>query len=137
MTLRSFSELSQISSFEDRYDYLALRGVVGDTTFGFDRWINQQFYRSAQWRRTRRNVIARDLGCDLAVEGHEIHDRIIIHHMNPMRAQDIVHASEDILDPEFLISTTHQTHNAIHYGDRSLLRQEWTPRTPNDSIPWR
>lgn len=137
MTFRSFSELSQISSFEDRYDYLALRGVVGDTTFGFDRWINQQFYRSAQWRRTRRNVIARDLGCDLAVEGHEIHDRIIIHHMNPMRAQDIVHASEDILDPEFLISTTHQTHNAIHYGDRSLLRQEWTPRTPNDSIPWR
>lgn len=137
MTFRSFSELSQISSFEDRYDYLALRGVVGDTTFGFDRWMNQQFYRSAQWRRTRRNVIARDLGCDLAVEGHEIHDRIIIHHMNPMRAQDIVHASEDILDPEFLISTTHQTHNAIHYGDRSLLRQEWTPRTPNDSIPWR
>lgn len=137
MTLRSFSELSQISSFEDRYDYLALRGVVGDKTFGFDRWMNQQFYRSTQWRRARRNVIARDLGCDLAVEGHEIHDRIIIHHMNPMRAQDIVHASEDILNPEFLISTTHQTHNAIHYGDRSLLRQEWTPRTPNDTIPWR
>lgn len=135
--LRTFTELSKIDSFYDRYEYLALQGTVGESTFGFDRWVNQQFYRSHQWRQMRQYVIARDLGCDLASEGHDIHDRILIHHMNPMRAVDIAQGDQDILDPEFLISTTHRTHNAIHYGDSSLLVQEYIPRQLHDTVPWR
>lgn len=136
MRTRSFTELSQLETFEERYEYLALRGQVGHTTFGFDRWINQQFYTSTQWRRLRRDIIVRDLGCDLGVDGFEIHSRLIVHHMNPMNQQDIVHGTRHALDPEFLICTTHATHQAIHYGDANLLRQPLVDRRPGDTKLW-
>lgn len=134
--IRTFSELVHIPTFEERFDYLQLRGQVGSSTFGFDRWMNQLFYRSRDWKLVRQHVIARDLGCDLAMEGYEIHDRIYIHHMNPMEVDDLVHGNQDILEPEFLISTTHRTHNAIHYGDRDLLPKQLTPRRPGDTKLW-
>ena len=134
--IRTYSELRRLTDFEDRYKYLALRGSVGRSTFGFDRYINQQFYTSTQWRQIRHHVIARDLGCDLGVEGYEIHDRIYIHHMNPMTVDDIAHGEDSILDPEFLISTTHRTHNAIHYGDERLLPRPLTERRSGDTKLW-
>lgn len=133
---RTFSELEQIPTFEGRYEYLRLDGQVGAATFGFDRWMNQKLYRSSEWRRIRNYVIARDLGRDLAVEGHEIHDRIYIHHMNPMRAHDIIHSNEDIFNIDFLISTTHNTHNAIHYGTADLLPRQHVARTAGDTKLW-
>lgn len=136
MRTRSFSELRRLTTFKERYHYLELRGQVGEATFGFDRWMNQAFYRSAEWRSVRNHVIARDNGCDLAVEGYEIHDKVIIHHMNPMTVDQIEHGDERILDPEFLISTTHQTHNAIHYGDERLLRRPLIQRRPGDTKLW-
>lgn len=136
MSLRTYSELQKLETFEERFDYLALSGVVGEPTFGFDRWLNQRFYTSREWRQKRNLVISRDLGCDLGVEGYDIHHRIIIHHMNPMRARDIVHGDEDILDLEFLITTTHRTHNAIHYGDASQLPKQFTPRHAGDTKLW-
>ena len=136
MRIRTYSELSQIPTFEERYEYLALRGVVGEPTFGYDRWINQAFYRSAEWRHVRNYVISRDLGCDLGVEGYEIHDKVIIHHMNPMQQADLLHGNDDIVNLEYLISTTHKTHNAIHYGDASLLPKQYTPRRPGDTKLW-
>ena len=134
--IRTYSELRRLTDFEERYRYLALRGSVGRSTFGFDRYINQQFYTSTQWRQIRHHVIARDLGCDLGVEGYEIHDRIYIHHMNPMTVDDIVHGEDSILNPEFLISTTHRTHNAIHYGDERLLPRPLTERRSGDTKLW-
>lgn len=134
--IRTYSELRRIESFEDRYRYLALKGEVGQATFGFDRWVNQQFYTSAQWREVRRHIIVRDNGCDLGVEGHDIHGRAIIHHMNPMAVEDIAHGEDWILDPEFLITTTHKTHNAIHYGDESLLPKPPVERRPGDTKLW-
>ena len=136
MRIRTYSELSQIPTFEERYEYLALRGVVGEPAFGYDRWINQAFYRSAEWRHIRNYVIYRDLGCDLGVEGYEIHDKVIIHHMNPMQQVDLLHGNDDIVNLEYLISTTHKTHNAIHYGDASLLPKQYTPRRPGDTKLW-
>ena len=136
MNFRTFSELVQIPTFEERYEYLSLDGQVGASTFGFDRWMNQQLYRSVEWRRIRNYVIARDLGCDLAMPGFEIHDRIYIHHMNPMRAYDIVHNNEDIFNIEYLISTTHRTHNAIHYGTAELLPRQYVPRAAGDTKLW-
>ena len=136
MRIRTYSELSQIPTFEERYEYLALRGVVGEPTFGYDRWLNQAFYRSAEWRHIRNYVIYRDLGCDLGVEGYEIHDKVIIHHMNPMQQADLLHGNDDIVNLEYLISTTHKTHNAIHYGDASLLPKQYTPRRPGDTKLW-
>lgn len=133
---RSFSELVRIPSFDERFRYLALHGSVGRSTFGHERWMNQSFYGSSEWRRLRHFVILRDEGCDLAVPGFEIHDRVIIHHMNPMSPDDIEHGNDDILDPEYLISTTHQTHNAIHYGDENLLRRPLVARRPNDTRLW-
>lgn len=133
---RTITELQRLPTFLARFNYLSLPGKVGEKTFGFDRWINQDFYRSKQWKDVRTHVIARDLGCDLGVEGYEIHDRVVIHHMNPMVASDIVHADEAILDPEFLITTSHQTHNAIHYGDESLLRRPLAPRRQGDTKLW-
>lgn len=134
--IRTYSELRRLTDFEERYKYLALRGSVGHSTFGFDRYINQQFYTSTQWRQIRHHVIARDLGCDLGVEGYEIHDRIYIHHMNPMTVDDITHGEDSILNPEFLISTTHRTHNAIHYGDERLLPRPLTERRSGDTKLW-
>lgn len=136
MVVRSYSELERIQSFEDRFRYLALHGSVGESTFGFDRWMNQRFYRSTEWRQLRYWIIARDNSCDLGVDGYEIHERIYIHHMNPMTAQSVAHGEDDILDPEFLISTTHRTHNAIHYGDESLLPKKYEPRRPGDTKLW-
>jgi hypothetical protein len=136
MRIRTYSELARLPSFEDRYRYLDLRGQVGEATFGYDRWINQDFYRSREWRQIRNHVIARDSGCDLGIEGYEIYDRIIVHHMNPMAVKDIVHGKDAIIDPEFLITTTHDTHNAIHYGDERLLPRPFAARGPGDTQLW-
>jgi hypothetical protein len=132
----TYSGLRRYTSFIDRFEYLKLHGVVGQDTFGFDRYMNQQFYRSTEWKRVRQQVIARDLGCDLGVEGHEIADKVIIHHMQPLTPKDIVHGSDDMLDPEFLISVTHRTHNAIHFGDASLLAKPYVPRRAGDTQLW-
>lgn len=133
---RSYSELVRLNTFEERYEYLKLNGTVGRPTFGHERYINQRFYTSSQWKSARSKVIARDFGRDLGVEDHEIYDQIIIHHMNPMSPLDIHHGDSAILDTEFLISTTLQTHNAIHYGDASLLRQPFVERRPGDTKSW-
>jgi len=134
--LRSYRELRRLETFEERFHYLALRGVVGHPTFGTERWINQEFYSSRQWRDIRHHVIARDSACDLGADGFEIGSRLVIHHMNPMGVEDIVHGDESILDPEFLITTTHRTHNAIHYGDEKLLPRPFIERRPGDTKLW-
>ena len=136
MRVRSYSELRRLSTFEDRYKYLKLSGEVGASTFGFERWLNQDFYRSYEWKQVRQLVIARDVGMDLGMEGYEIYDRIIIHHMNPMTVDDIEFADDKILDPEFLITTTHRTHNAIHYGDERHLLQPLVERRRGDTRLW-
>jgi hypothetical protein len=133
---RTYSELMQLTSFEERFDYLSIKGVVGESTFGFERRLNQKFYTSREWRRIRDAVITRDYGCDLAIPGFEIYDRILIHHMNPITPEDIVHGNVDILDPEYLISVTHNTHNAIHYGDKHLLALPVIERRPGDTRLW-
>ena len=133
---RSYSELRRLSTFEERYHYLELKGRVGESTFGFDRHINQRFYTSRQWRQVRHEVIARDMGCDLGIEGYEIFSGLYIHHMNPMTVRDIVHGDDSILDPEYLITTTHKTHNAIHYGDKRLLARPLAERSPGDTTLW-
>ena len=137
MDIRRYSELILLPTFRERYQYLRLNGEVGKETFGFDRYMNQFFYRSTEWRRVRDFVITRDEGCDLAIQGREIFGRIIIHHMNPIRPEDIRDRSELLLDPDFLITTIHETHLAIHYGDEHLLLQEPVVRRPNDTCPWK
>lgn len=137
MSIRTYSELITFPTFEERYQYLRLNGFVGKDTFGFDRYLNQIFYRSQKWRSIRDFVIIRDNGCDLGVEGYEINSKIIIHHMNPITLEDIERESEYLLDPEFLICTMHNTHNAIHYGDESLLPILPKARTRNDTCPWK
>lgn len=134
--IRTYSELSRLHTFEERFKYLALRGEVGGSTFGFDRYMNQMFYRSAEWKDVRQKVILRDEGCDLGIEGHEIHDRIYVHHMNPMEPDDIFEGNLSIVDPEFLITTTHRTHNAIHYGDEGLLPKPFVERRRGDTNLW-
>lgn len=136
-TIKTYSELSRLTTFEERYEYLRLGSAVGESTFGFDRYLNQVFYRSQRWKSIRDFVIIRDNGCDLGVKGYEIHGRILIHHMNPLTVDDIENESDYLLDPEFLIATTHDTHNAIHYGDASLLIKAPIERTKNDTCPWR
>lgn len=136
MITRSYSELREIETFEGRFHYLALKGMVGEATFGWDRWLNQAFYTSVQWRQLRHHVIARDLGCDLGIQGYEIHNKIYIHHMNPMTTRDITEADDSILDPEFLITTTHRTHNAIHYGDENQLPRPMVERRAGDTKLW-
>lgn len=136
-TIRTYSQLKQLQTFEERYDYLKLGGVVGEDTFGFDRYLNQNFYRSREWKRVRDEVIMRDNGCDLGVDGHEIRGKILIHHMNPITPEDIHRVSDYLLNPEYLICVTHRTHNAIHYGDESLIVTAPIERTQNDTCPWR
>lgn len=136
MKIRTYSDLRRIDDFEERFHYLSLPGSVGERTFGSERYLNQRFYRSYEWKHVRNHVIARDLGCDLGVEGYEIHNRPIIHHMNPMSRDQIAHGDESIIDPEFLITTTHRTHNAIHYGDENLLVGTYKPRRPGDTKLW-
>lgn len=133
---RSYSELRQIKTFEERFRYLALRGRVGESTFGFDRWANQGFYRSAEWRNARHGIIVRDNGCDLGIEGYEIHHGLLIHHLNPITMRQIESGDPCILDPENLITVTHNTHNAIHYGDESLLPRPLVERRPGDTKLW-
>lgn len=134
--LKSYTELSKIDDFRMRFEYLKLGGVVGQSTFGFDRHMNQAFYVSREWRRIRSDVIVRDLGCDLGIDGYAIHKGLYIHHMNPIVADDIVHGNEDILNPEYLITCTHRTHSAIHYGDAGLLQQPLVDRRPGDTKLW-
>ena len=135
--IRTYSELSMLTSFKDRFRYLKLDGAVGEVTFGFDRYLNQLFYRSQQWRKIRDEVIVRDCGCDLGIEGYEIYKYAMIHHMNPITAKDIQDESDYLLNPEYLITTTQRTHNAIHYGDEDLLLTMPVERTQNDTCPWR
>lgn len=135
--IKTYSELIQYSTFEDRFKYLSLKGQVGEETYGFDRWINQRFYKSREWKQIRNLIIVRDSGCDLGISGREIRDRIIIHHMNPILLKDITDSTSYLLDPEYLICVSHNTHEAIHYGDESLLISEPVERKPNDTCPWR
>lgn len=135
--IRTYSELITLPTFEERYRYLRLGGRVGEETFGFDRYLNQIFYKSDEWRSIRDYVIIRDNGCDLAMEDREIHGRIIVHHMNPIYQEDLLRRSKYLLDPEYLISTIKNTHDAIHYGDESLLITVPNERTKNDTCPWR
>lgn len=137
MNIRTYSELILLPTFEERFKYLQLNGRVGDDTFGFDRYINQKFYRSAEWKRIRDLVIMRDNGCDLALEGYEIYGRILIHHMNPITVKDVELSTEYLMNPEYLICVTHNTHNAIHYGDEKLLMKSPVVRTKNDTCPWK
>ncbi len=135
--IRTYSELITLPTFEERFQYLRLDGLVGEETFGFDRFLNQKFYKSPEWLKVRDEVIIRDLGCDLGIEGREIYGRILIHHMNPIRPEDIVYRSDYLLNPEYLITTVKNTHDAIHYGDGSLLVTDPIERTKNDTCPWR
>ena len=137
MSIKTYSELLTIHTFKERYEYLRLRGIVGEETFGFDRYLNQVFYKSSEWLNIRDYVIVRDNGCDLGIAGHEIHERILIHHMNPITKDDILRRSEFLLNPEYLISTIKSTHDAIHYGDEKLLMDEPIIRTKNDTCPWK
>lgn len=134
--IRTYSQLKSLNTFEERFEYLKLSGAVGATTFGFERYMNQQFYRSKQWKDIRHVVIARDEGNDLGIPGYEIFDRPIVHHMNPMIPDDLIHGEDDILNPEYLILVTHQTHNAIHYGDGSRLAKPLVERRPGDTRLW-
>lgn len=135
--IRTYSELILLPTFEERFQYLRLRGSVGKETFGFDRYMNQFFYRSYEWRHIRDEVIARDMGCDLGIEGREIYGRVLIHHMNPIRPEDIRERSDLLLNPEYLITTVHNTHQAIHYGDENLLIRLPAERTRFDTCPWK
>ena len=137
MNIRSYSELIKLSTFEERYEYLRLCGEVGKETFGFDRYLNQQFYKSDEWRSIRDTVIVRDNGCDLGIEGRNIYGRILIHHMNPITKDDILNRSEFLLNPEYLICTMKNTHDAIHYGDDMLLVKDPIERSRNDTCLWR
>lgn len=136
MKTRTFSELARLDSFEDRYNYLRLSGEVGAMTFGHDRWMNQGFYHSREWKSMRDYVVTRDDGCDLGIPGYEIHVNLLVHHMNPMTPDQLAHGEEVILDPEFLITTTVRTHNAIHYGDDRQLPKVHIPRRPGDTRLW-
>lgn len=134
---RCYSELIALPTFEERYRYLRLKGNVGVDTFGFDRYLNQQFYRSIEWKRIRDEVIVRDNGCDLGIEDRVIYGKILIHHMNPITEKDIIYRTDALMNPEFLICVTHRTHNAIHYGDESLLITAPIVRTQYDTCPWK
>ena len=136
MATKRYSELRTLQTFEERYEYLRLGGTVGHSTFGFDRYLNQDFYRTREWRQTRDFVIVRDNGCDLGIPGYEIGDELLVHHINPMTADDIVRHEEWVLNPEFLITTTKATHNAIHYGNRDLLRTPFVERSRGDTRLW-
>jgi hypothetical protein len=136
MRTRSYRELSRIEGFVERFRYLSLSGQVGTATFGFDRYINQGFYKSREWKNLRDEVIVRDNGCDLGVEGFEIHSRILVHHMNPIDVDDIISSANSLINPDNLITTTHRTHNAIHYGDERLLPRIPVPRERGDTGLW-
>lgn len=133
---RRYGELVTIPSFKERFEYLSLHDGVGDPTFGSSRYLNQRFYRSSEWHRARRDAIARDLGCDLGLEGYEIFGKILVHHINPLTEEDISESSDALFDLDNLITVSHSTHNAIHFGDISLLNQPYTERRPGDTKLW-
>lgn len=136
--MRKYSELIKLKSFDERFDYLILGGRIGEDTFGYDRYLNQRFYYSKEWKQVRDYVIARDGGCDLALNDNEIYGKIIVHHMNPIEVVDILYSSDVILDPEYLICTSIDTHNAIHYGNKNYLNNRLLfERTKNDMAPWK
>ncbi len=136
--IRTYTDLKRLPTFEERYEYLRLAGIVGENTFGFDRYLNQKLYRSRQWKKVRDEVILRDNGCDLGIEDRVIMDRIIVHHMNPLLLDEVDERDEDIFNPEFLICVSPATHNAIHFGDDSLLtKSKLVERMPNDTCPWK
>lgn len=135
--IRTYSELCKLNSFEDRYNYLKLHGQVCKETFGFDRYLNQIIYKLPEWKSVRDKVIVRDCGCDLGIEGRDIGEKILVHHMNPITMDDIINHNQDIFNPEYLICVSHQTHNAIHYGDESQLISGPVERSPNDTCPWK
>lgn len=137
MSIKTYSELIQLHTFEERFQYLKLSGAVGKETFGFDRYLNQNFYRSAAWKRVRDQVIVRDNGCDLGIDDRIIYGKILIHHMNPINDRDILDLTNILLNPEYLICVSHITHNAIHYSDESLLPSEPIVRFKNDTCPWK
>jgi hypothetical protein len=138
MSIKTYSELITLPTFEQRYEYLRLGGTIGEETFGCDRWLNQVFYKTREWKDFRRNIIVRDMGCDLGISDREIHGIILIHHINPISINDIRNRRLDvILNPENAICTSHNTHNAIHYGDDSLLVKVPIARSRNDTCPWR
>ena len=136
-SIRTYSELITIPTFEERFEYLRLNGEVGQATFGYDRYLNQTLYNSPEWRKFRSGIIIRDNGCDLACEGYDIHGRMLIHHINPITPRDIRDRNPMIFDPENVITTVHNTHNAIHYGDENLLDKPPIERSRNDTCPWR
>lgn len=135
--MRTYQELISLPTFLDRYDYLRIGGHVGEVTFGFDRWLNQKLYRSHEWKRVRREVILRDDACDLAYPGFELYDHVLVHHMNPITVEDIIHRLDFVLNPDYLVTVSYETHRAIHYGDEGLLPLEPIERRPNDTCPWR
>lgn len=137
MSIKCYSELITLPNYKDRFNYLKLEGAIGETTFGFDRYLNQSLYNSQEWKRIRNKVIIRDNGCDLACEGYEIYGKVLIHHINPITVENIINRDPIIFDLENLITTVHNTHNAIHYGDENLLIKGPIERTKNDTIPWR
>jgi len=134
---KSYEELVKLKTFKERYRYLKLNGRVGEETFGCDRYLNQVFYRSKEWKDFRNKIIIRDNGCDLGIDGMEIHNKLLIHHINPITKRDILERSSLLMDENNVICVSHNTHEAIHYGDESLLIEEYVPRRPNDTIPWR
>lgn len=135
--MRSYRELVRLKTFDERFEYLKLNGLVGESTFGFERYLNQTLYNSSKWRRLRNQIIVRDNGCDLGVDGYEIQGLIIVHHMNPISVDDLKDFSEDVFNPEYLICVSLATHNAIHYGDTNLLPKEPIERRPGDTCPWK
>lgn len=138
MSIKNYTELMKLKTFKERFEYLKLSGVVGQDTFGYDRYLNQQFYKSKAWKRVRDQVIIRDNGCDLGIEDRDINSRIYIHHMNPITKSDIINMSDLLLDPEYLICVSKNTHDAIHYGNEQLLyTNHLVERKPNDTCPWR
>lgn len=137
-TIRTYSELNKIQDFKERYRYLKLGNKVGESTFGFDRYLNQKFYVSDEWRSIRDQIIIRDNGCDLGIDGRDIFGSIIVHHMNPISKYDLIHQTDYLINPEYLICVSLNTHNAIHYGDESLLFDDvLVERRKNDTCPWR
>lgn len=137
MSIKTYSELITIPTFEERFEYLQLKGSVGKDTFGYDRYLNQVLYRSPEWKRLRNQIIIRDGGCDLACDGYNIYDKVLIHHLNPITVEDVLARSRKVFDPDNLVCVSHSTHNAIHYGDMDLLVTGPIIRTKNDTCPWR
>jgi len=134
--IRTYSELCQLETFLERFEYLKLKGAVGEATFGYDRYLNQRLYRSSRWRSTRNSIIVRDEGCDLACPGYEIHGRLLVHHINPITVEDLIDERDIVYDPRNLVCVSHRTHQAIHYGDQSLLPKPLVVRHPGDTTLW-